>query len=53
VALVVEFRRLVRVHEGTTRRPGTCEGDPPRVSSIPAARRWSDPPGSIRSRGEP
>jgi flagellar protein FlbD len=50
---VVEFRRRVRIHEGTVQQPGTCEGDPPRVASIPAARRFSDPPASIRSRGEP
>jgi hypothetical protein len=41
----------VRIHEGTIHQPGTSEGDPPRVASIPAARRMSDPPGSLRPRG--
>ncbi len=50
---VVEFRRRLRVHEPTAQQPGTCEGDPPRVASIPAARRFSDPPVGSRSRGEP
>lgn len=50
---VVEFRRRVRTHEATVRQPGTCEGDPPRVASIPAARRFSDPPTGGRTRGEP
>lgn len=48
---VVEFRRRVRMTEPSIERLGTLEGNPPRVGSIPAARRVSDPPGSIRLRG--
>ncbi|HZU84539.1 MAG TPA: flagellar FlbD family protein [Polyangiaceae bacterium] len=51
IAQVVEFRRRVRMTEPCTDRLGTLEGDPPRVASVPAARRVSDPPGSIRLRG--
>jgi flagellar protein FlbD len=51
IAQVVEFRRRVRMTEPGTERLGVLEGDPPRVGSIPAARRVSDPPGSIRLRG--
>ncbi len=47
IALVVEFRRSVRLVE--PQHPlGPVEGDPPRIGSIPAARRMSDRPGSIR-----
>ncbi|MBV9945641.1 MAG: flagellar FlbD family protein [Myxococcales bacterium] len=51
ISLVVDFRRRVRMIEPGTERPGMQEGDPPRVGSIPAARRLSNAPGSIRVRG--
>ena len=51
ITQVVEFRRRVRMNEPGMERLGMVEGDPPRVGSIPAARRASDPPGSIRLRG--
>jgi flagellar protein FlbD len=51
IGLVVEFRRRVRMTEPCVDRLGTLEGDPPRVGSVPAARRMSDRPGSIRVRG--
>jgi flagellar protein FlbD len=51
IAQVVEFRRRVRMIEPGTDRLGTLEGDPPRVGSVPAARRMSAPPGSVRIRG--
>jgi flagellar protein FlbD len=51
IALVVEFRRSVRVVEAGGQTIGAFEGDPPRVGSIPAARRLSEAPGSIRVRG--
>jgi flagellar protein FlbD len=47
IALVVEFRRCVRLVE--PQHPlGAIEGDPPRVGSIPVARRLSERPGSMR-----
>jgi flagellar protein FlbD len=49
---VVDFRRRVRMSEPRGERLGPIEGDPPRISQAPAARRlMSDPPGSIRLRG--
>ena len=51
IAQVVEFRKRVRMTEPCIDRLGTLEGDPPRIGSVPAARRVSDPPGSIRLRG--
>jgi flagellar protein FlbD len=51
IAQVVEFRRRVRMTEPAVDRLGTLEGDPPRIGSVPAARRVSNPPGSIRLRG--
>lgn len=53
IAQVVDFRRRVRMIEPTHDRLGSLEGDPPRIGSVPAARRASDPPGSIRVRGGP
>jgi flagellar protein FlbD len=50
IAQIVEFRRRVRMTEPSGDRLGTLEGDPPRFTSVPAARRASDPPGSIRAR---
>ena len=50
IALVIEFRRRVRVVESGGQSVGV-DGDPPRVQSIPALRRLSDPPGSTRVRG--
>jgi flagellar protein FlbD len=51
IAQIVDYRRRVRMTEPCIDRLGTLEGDPPRVGSVPAARRMSDPPGSIRLRG--
>jgi flagellar protein FlbD len=51
IALVIEFRRKVRMVEPGSDRLETIDGDPPRVGSIPAARRMSNPPGSFRQRG--
>jgi uncharacterized protein YlzI (FlbEa/FlbD family) len=52
IASVVEFRRRVRMTEPCTDPLGSLEGDPPRVSSIPAGQRHSDrPPPSLRPRG--
>jgi flagellar protein FlbD len=51
IAAVVEFRRRVRMVEPCGDPLGVPEGDPPRFASVPAARRTSDPPGSIRLRG--
>ena len=51
IAQVVEFRRRVRMSEPCAHPLGVLEGDPPRFTSSPAARRLSDPPGSIRLRG--
>ncbi len=51
IDLVVEFRRRVRRTEPPTHLLGDVEGDPPRIASVPAMRRISDPPGSVRSRG--
>jgi flagellar protein FlbD len=48
---IVDFRRRVRMSEPRGERLGPIEGDPPRISHAPAARRMSDPPGSIRLRG--
>jgi flagellar protein FlbD len=49
---VVEFRRRIRMTEPGPEPLGVLEGDPPRIGSIiPAARRMSDPPGSIRAPG--
>lgn len=51
IEAIVEFRRRVRMTEPGVDRLGTLEGDPPRFTSAPSARRMSDPPGSIRVRG--
>ncbi len=51
IALVVEFRRSVRAVEAGGQSLGRLDGDPPRVGSIPAARRMSEPPGVARVRG--
>jgi flagellar protein FlbD len=51
IALVIDFRRSVRMVEPTAHALGAIEGDPPRVASIPSVRRVSDPPGSMRFRG--
>ncbi len=51
IALVVEFRRSVRAVEAGGHSLGASEGDPPRVGSIPAMRRLSEAPASIRVRG--
>lgn len=51
IAQVVDFRRRVRMGEPTADRLGALEGDPPRFTSVPAARRLSDPPASLRLRG--
>lgn len=51
IVQVVEYRRRVRMVEPCADPLGTLEGDPPRLRSIPAARRMTEPPGSIRSRG--
>ncbi len=48
---IVDFRRRVRIVEAKGDRLGPIEGDPPRFTSAPAAKRMSDPPGSIRLRG--
>lgn len=53
IAQIVDFRRRVRMTEPAADRLGALEGDPPRFTSAPAARRVSDPPGSIRLRGGP
>jgi flagellar protein FlbD len=51
IAAIVEFRRRVRMTEPSQDPLGTFVGDPPRIASTPAARRVSEPPGSIRLRG--
>lgn len=59
IALVVDFRRRVRMTEPSADPLGTLEGDPPRFTSVPAARRttvpagrrMSDAPGTVRLRG--
>jgi len=48
---VVDYRRSVRWSEPRGERLGPIVGDPPRISQAPAAKRLSDPPGSIRLRG--
>lgn len=50
IVLVVDFRRLVRMSEPMAHAFGAIEGDPPRVGSIPAVRRMSERPGSVRPR---
>ena len=51
IAAVVAFRRSVRMIEPSPNVLGVTEGDPPRVGSIPALRRMSERPASIRVRG--
>ena len=51
IAQVIEYRRRVRMTEPCLDPLGPLEGDPPRLGSIPAARRMTEPPGSFRSRG--
>jgi flagellar protein FlbD len=52
IASVVQFRRRVRMTEPCSDPLGVLEGDPPRVASVPAARKASEaPPGSMRPRG--
>jgi flagellar protein FlbD len=51
IAQIVDFRQRIRMIEPIADRLGPFEGDPPRFTTAPAARRMSDPPGSIRSRG--
>ena len=51
IANVVEYRRRVRMTEPCADPLGTLVGDPPRVASIPAVRRASDRPLSMRPRG--
>lgn len=51
VALVIDFRRTVRAVEAGGQTLGSFEGDPPRIGSVPVARRMSEAPGSIRVRG--
>jgi flagellar protein FlbD len=53
IAQIVDFRQRIRMIEPIADRLGPIEGDPPRFTMAPAARRASDPPGSIRSRGGP
>jgi flagellar protein FlbD len=50
IALVVEYRRRVRMTEPCVDPLGPLEGDPPRISGLPL-RRMSNPPGSVRPRG--
>jgi flagellar protein FlbD len=50
ISLIIEFRRRIRSLDPGADRLG-IEGDPPRVGSVPAARRMSNAPGSIRVRG--
>lgn len=50
IAAVVAFRRTVRVVDPSPQVLGITEGDPPRVGSIPAIRRMSERPASIRAR---
>lgn len=52
IALVIDYRRRTRMTEPVADPLGAIEGDPPRVSSAPAARRNSErPPSSLRPRG--
>lgn len=59
IALVVDFRRRVRMTEPSADPLGTLEGDPPRYRSVPAGRfasapagrRLSDAPATVRLRG--
>ena len=48
IATVVEYRRQVRMTEPCADPLGVLEGDPPRVTTIPLARRASERPGSMR-----
>ncbi len=52
IAVVVEYRRQVRMIEPCADPMGTFEGDPPRVTTVPLTKRASErPPGSMRPTG--
>ncbi len=56
IALVIEFRRLIRAGSGGSDEPNAPIGDPPRVS-LPPRRQQSDvplrqPAGPLSARGE-
>jgi flagellar protein FlbD len=51
IATVVDFRRRVRMTEPIANPLGPPEGDPPRISSVPAQRNSDRPPSSLRQRG--
>jgi flagellar protein FlbD len=51
IATVVEYRRHVRMIDPCADPLGVFEGDPPRVTTVPLARRASERPGSMRPRG--
>ncbi len=52
IGCVIEYRRQVRMTEPCADPLEVIEGDPPRVTTIPIARKGSErPPGSMRPRG--
>ncbi len=44
IALVIEFRRKSRMSQPSMNPLGPLEGDPPRVATLPAMKRTTDPP---------
>ncbi len=51
IAVVVEYRREIRMVDPCADPLGAFEGDPPRVTTIPLVRKASERPPSVRPRG--
>lgn len=49
IAIIVEYRRQVRMVEPSSDPLGVIEGDPPRIGNVSAARATSTPPGGRAS----